>query len=457
MKWTIKLVFEAIPGCPVEHELGIIERSEEISPATAGLTLAEGKALLASLQQQVVTAQIQQHVEAIRSCSQCGSAFRTKGHYQSTLRSVYGPVAMRIRRLRPCPCSGSQAQSFSTPFTNKSPITPELRYITAKMAALLSFRKAADFLGEFLPLSARATASTVRNRTMKVGKRLEKSAEALAMPASNEPCKELVVGFDGGYVRNRHQRPERNFEVIAGKALDSDGQATRFAFVRSGGSEAVIAVGLALRHCGVNEATSITVLTDGDAGLRAIHQQIAPHADHILDWFHISMRFKNLEQLAKGIIAIADGGVRSHALAEIDRAKWRLWNGFTERGIVGLIDLGQWAEASCFGHIPSLKKLAHMLSETIRYLELNADSMPDYGKRYRAGKRISTGFVESAVNEIIAKRMVKKQQMRWNRFTVQRFLDVRIHVLNGTLEDAFRHWHKGFRPVADQTPQVMSV
>jgi hypothetical protein len=39
--------------------------------------------------------------------------------------------------------------------------------------------------------------------------------------------------------------------------------------------------------------------------LRAIHQQVAPHADHILDWFQISMRFKNLEQLAKGINAIA--------------------------------------------------------------------------------------------------------------------------------------------------------
>ena len=455
MKWAIKLVFEAIPGCPIEHELGIIEREEEISPATVGLTLAEGKALLASLQQQVVTAQIQQHVKTIKSCPQCGSAFRTKGHYQSTLRSVYGTVAMRIRRLRPCPCSGSQAQSFSTLFTNKSPITPELRYLTAKMAALLPFRKAADFLGEFLPLSAWATASTVRNRTMKVGKRLEKSAEVLATPASNEPCKELVVGFDGGYVRNRHQRPERNFEVIAGKALDSDGRATRFAFVRNGGSDAVSAISLVLQHCGANEASSVTVLTDGDAGLRAIHQLVAPHADHILDWFHISMRFKNLEWPAKGIHAFADGGVRCHALAEIDHAKWRFWNGLTERGIVGLIHLGQWAEARCFEHIPSLKKLAHMLLETIRYLELNADSMPDYGKRYRAGQRISTGFVESAVNEIIAKRMVKKQQMRWNRFTVQRFLDVRIHVLNGTLEDAFRHWHKGFRPVAGQTLQVM--
>jgi hypothetical protein len=55
MKWTIKLVFEAIPGSPVEHEVGVIEWGEEISPASVGLTIAEGKALLASLQEQVVT------------------------------------------------------------------------------------------------------------------------------------------------------------------------------------------------------------------------------------------------------------------------------------------------------------------------------------------------------------------------------------------------------------------
>jgi hypothetical protein len=457
MRWTIRLVVEVVLGSPIEHEVGMIERAEEISPATVGLTIAEGKALLASLQKQIVTAQVQRHVASIRCCPQCGKAFRTKGYYRSTLRSVYGNVGMRIRRLRKCPCSGSHADTFSTLFTNKSPITPELRYLTAKMAALLPFRKVADFLGELLPLSAQATASTVRNRTMKVGRRLQKSAEILATAGTNEPCKELVVGFDGGYVRNRHQRPERNFEVVAGKALDREGHATRFAFVRNGGSEAVSAVGLALRQCGVGEATSVTVLTDGDAGLRAIHQQVAPHAEHVLDWFHIAMRFTNLQQLAKGILAIVDGGTRSHALAEIDHAKWRLWNGLTERGIVGLVHLWQWAQAPCFDHIPSLKKLAHTLLETIRYLELNADSMPDYGKRYRAGQRISTGFVESAVNEIVAKRMVKKQQMRWNRYTVQSFLDVRIQVLNGTLEDAFRHWHKGFRPLADQTQRALSA
>jgi hypothetical protein len=51
--------------------------------------------------------------------------------------------------------------------------------------------------------------------------------------------------------------------------------------------------------------------------------------------------------------------------------------------------------------------------------------------------------------EIVAKRMNKKQQMRWNKTTVQPFLDVRTAVLNETLEDAFRHRYPGFRSVDD--------
>ena len=221
--------------------------------------------------------------------------------------------------------------------------------------------------------------------------------------------------------------------------------------MRNAVPEGMSAVDLAMRQCGVTETTSITVLTDGDVGLRAVQQQVAPEAEHVLDWFHIAMRFTNLQQVAKGVNALTDGGVRRHALDELDRAKWRFWHGQTERGLVGLVHLQQWAGARCFDHIPSLKKLDNALSEMVRYLELNADSMPNYGKRYRAGQRISTGFVESAVNEIVAKRMVKKQQMRWNRHTVQSFLDVRIHVLNGTLENAFRQWHQGFRPIADRS------
>jgi hypothetical protein len=104
-----------------------------------------------------------------------------------------------------------------------------------------------------------------------------------------------------------------------------------------------------------------------------------------------------------------------------------------------------------------MRKLGNALLDTIRYLEANADSLPNYGQRYRAGLRVSTGFAESAVNEMIAKRMMKKQQMRWNRYTVQPFLDVRIHVLNGTLEDAFRHWHRDFRPQEKPTQRATAA
>ena len=448
MKWTVKIVGEAGPGELVEEEVVTIEREELMTPASIGLTIAEGKAILENLQRRIVAAQVERHGAIIQSCSGCGKRFRTKGYYQSSLRSVYGTVPMRVRRLKGCSCTGSQDCSYSTIFTNRYPITPELRYLTAKMAALLPFGKTTDFLAELLPVSVHVTASTVRNRTMKVGKRLQKSAEALASRLTGDPCSDVVVGLDGGYVRARHQRPERNFEVIVGKILEQQGKAIRFAFVRSGGSEAVNAASLALRQCGVKDGTSVTVLSDGDAGLRAIHRQLAPQAEHVLDWFHVGMRFENLKQVAKGVNSLSDGGIRTYALDQLARAKWRLWNGQIHRGLIGLVHLRQWAQAHCFDHVPVLKKLGNALLDVIRYLELNADSMPDYGKRYRNGSRISTGFAESAVNEIIAKRMTKKQQMRWNRYTVQQFLNVRVHVLNETLEDAFRYWHQGFRSVS---------
>jgi len=50
----------------------------------------------------------------------------------------------------------------------------------------------------------------------------------------------------------------------------------------------------------------------------------------------------------------------------------------------------------------------------------------------------------------VAKRMNKKQQMRWNSATVQPFLDVRTAMLHGTLADAFRRRYRGFRPANDQ-------
>jgi len=125
MKWTVKLIAEGQSS--VEHEVITIERGESISPATTGLTIAEGKAILEGLQRHIVTKQVQEHNVAPRHCSQCGKAFRSKGYYRSTIRSVYGIVPVRVRRVKGCSCMGSQKHTYSVLFTSRNPVTPELR------------------------------------------------------------------------------------------------------------------------------------------------------------------------------------------------------------------------------------------------------------------------------------------------------------------------------------------
>ena len=76
-------------------------------------------------------------------------------------------------------------------------------------------------------------------------------------------------------------------------------------------------------------------------------------------------------------------------------------------------------------------------------------ALAHYAARRRRGELIATSFVESAVAEIIAWHMAKRQQMLWSRATVQPFLDVRTAVLNDILEQAFQQRHPGFRPADD--------
>ena len=54
-----------------------------------------------------------------------------------------------------------------------------------------------------------------------------------------------------------------------------------------------------------------------------------------------------------------------------------------------------------------------------------------------------TAFVESAVNEVISRRMIKKQQMRWTQRGAHLLLQVRTKTLDGDLRDAFCGWYPG--------------
>jgi hypothetical protein len=69
---------------------------------------------------------------------------------------------------------------------------------------------------------------------------------------------------------------------------------------------------------------------------------------------------------------------------------------------------------------------------------------PHLRRAAAAGEAISTAFTESTVNQVISKRMVKKQQMRWTARGAHPLLQIRTHVLNDQLVDDFHRWHPGF-------------
>jgi hypothetical protein len=74
--------------------------------------------------------------------------------------------------------------------------------------------------------------------------------------------------------------------------------------------------------------------------------------------------------------------------------------------------------------------------------------VPNYGERYRNGERIASGFVESAINQVVSKRMVKKQQMGWSQRGAHLLLQIRTRVLDEEWENTFQRWYPYFRPRA---------
>ena len=88
-------------------------------------------------------------------------------------------------------------------------------------------------------------------------------------------------------------------------------------------------------------------------------------------------------------------------------------------------------------------KFARAAHEFATYIANNTDSIINYGERFRAGERISSGFVESAVNAIISKRFAKKQQMQWTPRGAHLLLQVRTRTLDGTLRSLFQSWYPG--------------
>ncbi len=266
------------------------------------------------------------------------------------------------------------------------------------------------------------------------------------------------MGLDGGYVHAATQRSRRDgwFEVIAGKAMPANGKPTRFGFVQTYDTKPKRRLFEVLSAHGMAPNQQVTVLTDGAEDIRDLPKMLNPQAEHLLDWFHITMRITVMANMAKTLrspppdperLPAPPPDLAADVAGQLHSLKWLLWHGNVYRAlqIIGELRFDLDLDLD-----DSARKLLKAVGEFDSYIRANTERIPNYGERYRAGETISTSFVESAVNQLVSKRMVKKQQMRWTPRGAHLLLQVRARVLNDQLAEDFHRWYPAFTNTPDR-------
>src|SRR5215467_1599253 len=268
-----------------------------------------------------------------------------------------------------------------------------------------------------------------------------------------EPAAPLVVSLDGGYVHacSKDCRKDGSFEVIVGKSTTGEGTATCFGLVPGYDTKPRRRLFEVFQAQGLQMNQAITFLTDGGDTVRDLTEGHSPQACHILDWFHITMRLTVLGQMAKGV-PVKQKGERFEE--ELERVKWFLWhsNVYKALQVLECLELEVDAQAS-----PEARKLARTLHEFEQYIHTNHSSIPNYGDRYRNEEAISSAVAESTVNQIVSRRFVKKQQMRWTKRGAHLLLQVRTRVLDDTLTATFQRWYPGIDSSAFQQEPALEA
>lgn len=256
----------------------------------------------------------------------------------------------------------------------------------------------------------------------------------------------LVVGMDGGYLRSTKPklRDKGNFEAIVGKSVKADGTSKRFGGVHGYDTKPQRRIFEVLKSQGMQMNQQVTFMSDGDDKLRQLQFALTPNAEYLLDWFHITMRLTVMIQTAKGL---KKQETELELTKKLERIKWYLWHGNIFRASQLIESLVDDLEVDIFdgNDRPEVKKLFKMVQEFETYISNNSGYIPNYGERWRNGEAIATGFVESTVNQVITKRFVKKQQMRWTPKGAHLLLQVRLSVLNEDFRSKFQQWYPGLR------------
>jgi hypothetical protein len=450
MRFIIKLVIEDEHGTETSEE--IVQISKGIHDQDmVGLSLQESKQILKKLQSKIISKQASKHIDSKRKCTGCNRNQKINRYHSIQYRTLFGIVCLSSPRFIHCQCHDSKINTFS-PLSNwlSDKNSPELQYFETKWASLISFEQTANLLKDVLPVGETENAATIRNHLHSIAKRQEKELEGKPEYISvcqNEldklpkPGKPITVGIDGGYLKNWKNR-SNNFEIIAGKTFSKTQSSKRFGFIQKCDRRPKRRLMNVLVNQGMQANQQITFLSDGADNVRELQCMMYPESEHILDWFHITMRLTVLNQFVKGLIH-SDPKSGKELEKHLESTKWYLWHGNVKKAL-DQIENCYFISIDDEIKYRNRKKLIKYLEEFQTYIENNCHLITNYGEKWRYGETISTAFVESTINEVVAQRMVKKQQMQWTPIGAHYLLQTRAAVLNDELHEHFSRWFPGF-------------
>lgn len=167
-----------------------------------------------------------------------------------------------------------------------------------------------------------------------------------------------------------------------------------------------------LKAQGMAANQQVTFLTDG-GDIRELPRYLNPDSEHLLDWFHVTMRITVMTNMAKSLRppppdpdlelpAETATKLIARIGPDLARTKWFLWHGNVFRALTTLDDITADLQTLYPGEDPP--KLLKAVHEFDTYLRANADAIPNYGERYRAGEPIASSPAESAVNNLCSLR-----------------------------------------------------
>ncbi|HEX3994274.1 MAG TPA: ISKra4 family transposase, partial [Acetobacteraceae bacterium] len=280
---------------------------------------------------------------------------------------------------------------------------------------------------------------TARQRTLRVGARLEQEAVAGAGSKPAVVTKSIALSIDGGHVRAARQYQGRTFEVLLVQVSNHEGKRVIFASVPAEATSQTRQLRGVLHGLGATPATPVTILSDGAAGPRLLGEAASPGpTHHVLDWFHFAMRVQHVAQAATSgpNTTESDRNAGDRLTETIERIRWRLWHGQVKRALDLIAETVAAMNVAAGDKSPiaaAARKVARLLGDLETYVSGQSDIIIDYAPTRRREEPISTAITESTVQWLLHRRMNAQQQMRWSPRGAHLMLKVRTTVVNGTL------------------------